>query len=504
MTETEEQPVNNQPALLISDAAGGSALEQLGQQDDKTGPAVVLSSREFTMVLLGLAMAVLMASLDATIVSTALKAVVAEFGRQDLIPWVGSSYLLTSAPFGIMYGKLADLFGRKGVFVFAMIVFELGSLVCAAAPNMSILILGRAVAGIGGGGIFTIAFIIISDIAAIKDRAKYQGIVGGVYGLATIIGPLVGGYFADHVTWRWCFYINLPIGAVAVPAVIWSLRLPSPEGSFLEKFKRVDMPGVFLVFAIIAAVITPTQFGGSVWAWSSPQVICLYILTALLIAAFVYVERFIAKEPIVPPSLFSQNTSIPAIMIAGLAVGAAFVGAIYYISLFFQIVNGDSATVGGVKAVPLIFGHVTLSIVTGVVIVFDCRNFPHATGLAQTSVPLGGAFGIAISGALFNNIIASDIDNYPILTNAIAQLQANGIEIQPTEVLPLSQLLTTLDFVTNGVQANADLIHVFNGAFKIAYLSLLAYPLIILFVAFLIKEYRVGEGDTKREISMAV
>ncbi|KAJ3031936.1 UNVERIFIED_CONTAM: hypothetical protein HDU68_010016 [Siphonaria sp. JEL0065] len=345
MTETEKPPVNDQPELFISDAAGGSALEQLEPaSDDKTGPAVVLSSREFTMVLLGLATAVLMASLMPqssalresclyfSSVSHRLKGVVAEFGRQDLIPWVGSSYLLTSAPFGIMYGKLADLFGRKGVFVFAMIVFELGSLVCAAAPNMSILILGRAVAGIGGGGIFTITFIIISDIAAIKDRAKYQGIVGGVYGLATIVGPLVGGYFADHITWRCALicqesFLCLPL----LPLLLRPRNLAEVfgRGALLKSFA--------------------------------------YTFSRLLIAAFVYVERFIAKEPIVPPSLFTQNASIPAIMIAGLAVGAAFVGAIYYIFLFFQIVNGDSATVGGVKAVPLIFGHVTLSIVTGVV-----------------------------------------------------------------------------------------------------------------------------------------
>ncbi|KAI9350695.1 major facilitator superfamily domain-containing protein [Obelidium mucronatum] len=555
------------PDLLISEAAaGGTALANRldpvasTATDAKKGPAVSLSGREFTSVLLGLAMAVLMASLDATILATALKAVVGDFGRQDLIPWVGSSYLLTSAPFGIMYGKLADLFGRKYVFVFTMVVFEIGSLICGVAGNMSVLILGRAIAGIGGGGIFTIAFIIIADIAEYKDRAKYQGIVGGVYGLATIIGPLVGGYFSDHVTWRWCFYINLPIGAIAVPAVIWSLRLPTPTGSFTEKCKRIDIIGVLLTFCIIAALITPTQFGGSVWAWSSPQVILLYVLTAILLSLFAYVESRVAKEPIVPPGLFS-NTSITAILISGLAIGAAFIGAIYYISLFFQIVNRDSATVGGVKAVPLVFGHIVLCIVTGVIMsangsyrytyfmapifmitgislisTLDGTSYlvqqifylfifgvgtglvtqtciaaaqiscseeylAIATGLAQTAVPLGGAVGIAITGALFNNLIANDIVNYPTLMNALSQLHDKGIDIQATDVLALSQLLTSVTFLSNGAEANADLIRVFNGAFKVSYLSLLAYPVIIFVMAFLIKEYRIEEG---KEVALAV
>ncbi|KAJ3068958.1 hypothetical protein HDU98_007936 [Podochytrium sp. JEL0797] len=530
--------------------------------DGNRGPAVVLTASEFTAVMFGLSMAILMASLDATIVSTALKAIVAQFGHQDKIPWVGSSYLLTSAPFGIMYGKLADLFGRKIVFLFAMVVFEIGSLICGIAPSMDILILGRAVAGIGGGGIFTLSFIIISDIATMKDRAKYQGIVGGIYGLATIIGPLVGGYFSDHLTWRWCFYINLPLGAIAVPAVVWFLRLPIPSGSLLDKFKRIDFLGVLLVFCVITAVITPTQFGGSVWAWNSGQVIGLYALTVVLLAAFIYVERYIAKEPIVPVELF-KNRSVPAILCAGLAVGAAFVGAIYYISLFFQIVNGNTATAGGVKAIPLVFGHVTLSIVTGVVMSSTGRykyafflgpcflaagivlistlnsgsllvqqifylfifgigsglitqtciaaaqlSVPDsllaiATGLAQTAVPLGGAFGIAIAGALFNNIIASDALNYPVLMNAIDELHNHSIILGPTDVLPLSELLTTLPFITDGAQANADLISVFTEAFRIAYLSLLAYPIIIFLMAFLIHEYRLQDGE-KREIAMVV
>ncbi|KAJ3117059.1 hypothetical protein HK100_000901 [Physocladia obscura] len=548
---------------MRTNGASSSAETTTTTPTPTTEETTPLTKRQFAFVIAGLALAVMMASLDATIVSTALKSVVAEFGKQSLLPWVGSAYLLTSAPFGIMYGKISDLFGRKSVFIFALVVFEFGSLLCGIAPSMEILILGRAVAGIGGGGIFTLAFIIIADIVEFQDRAKYQGMVGGIYGLATIIGPLVGGAFTDKTTWRWCFYINLPLGAIAIPGIITFLHLPAPKGTFLEKIKRIDFIGTILVFLFIAAIITPTQFGGSVWDWNSPQVICLYILGLILLAAFIYVERFVANEPIVPSLLFA-NSTVTAILVIALVVGAAFVGAIYYISLFFQIVNGNTATVGGVKAIPLVFGHVIFSIVTGVImsgtgkykyvfytgpiflitgisliatmngsssliqnifylLIFgvgtglitqtcivavqvssDKSLLAVATALAQTAVPLGGAFGIAISGAIFNNIISKDAQNYPTLISAVSQITAQNISIKVTDTLQLSELLTSLPFVTNGTAANADLILVFNGAFKIAYLSFLAYPLVILCLVWFIKEVRFGEEGGKRDIEFAL
>ncbi|KAJ3383073.1 hypothetical protein HDU80_001331, partial [Chytriomyces hyalinus] len=180
-----------------------SSVDSSVPMDVETGPAqpipnkggdvkVPLNRSQFGLVFLGLMLAIMMAALDQTIVATALKAIVADFGRQELVPWIGSAYLLTSAPFGILYGKLADIFGRKWVFVFALVVFELGSLVCAAAPTMEALIIGRAVAGVGGGGIFSLVLIIISDIVSLQDRGKYQGMIGAMFGLSSVIGPLVG------------------------------------------------------------------------------------------------------------------------------------------------------------------------------------------------------------------------------------------------------------------------------------------------------------------------
>ncbi|KAJ3376519.1 hypothetical protein HDU84_009796, partial [Entophlyctis sp. JEL0112] len=325
---------------------------------------VPLSRLEFVLVYTGLMLGIMMAALDQTIVSTALKAVVADLGHQELVPWIGSAYLLTAAPFGTLYGKFADLFGRKWVFVFALVVFEAGSLVCGVAPSMDVLILGRAIAGVGGGGIFSCVLIIISDIVSLQDRGKYQGMIGACFGLSSVIGPLVGGAFSDSVSWRWCFYINLPLGALTVATVIVFLRFPVPDGSLASKIKRIDGLGTASLFLAILCLITPLQLGGSVWNWNSAQTIVMLVLSPLFFALFAFVESRIAKEPIVPPSLFASTNATPLLVVA-FCVGAAFFSATYYISLFFQVVTNATATQAGIQTIPLVLGVVAMSITSG-------------------------------------------------------------------------------------------------------------------------------------------
>ncbi|KAJ3012972.1 UNVERIFIED_CONTAM: hypothetical protein HDU68_000929 [Siphonaria sp. JEL0065] len=559
MTISQEQPV---PNLLIADLPNKAAV--VTNVDDietgvtakvaQTDVKVPLTRSQFILTFIGLILGIMMAALDQTIVATALKAVVSDLGHQDLVPWIGSAYMFTAAPFGALYGKFADLFGRKWVFVFALVVFEVGSLLCGTAPTMETLILGRAIAGVGGGGILSCVLIIISDIVSIQERGKFQGMIGACFGLSSVIGPLLGGTFSDNLSWRWCFYINLPLGVITVTTVVAFLNFPIPEGSISSKINRIDGLGIVTLFATIICVITPLQLGGSVWNWNSAQTIIMFALSPFLFAAFVFVELKVAKEPIIPASMF-MNASIPALLVVAFCMGAGFFSSVYYISLFFQMVNGDSATTAGIKTIPLVFGVVALSITSGIYIsktgnykrfLFIGPAFMIAgasltasldvtsllfqkvvyllifgigcgamiqtrvlaiqasvpvhfiaivTAVSQTCMTLGGAFGVSISGTIFNNIISTDVNNYPTLMSAIAQLQQHGIPARPTEVLALSEMLKAAPFSTNGTFANNDLVVVFNHAYKIAYLTLLVYPVVILAMTPFIKQFSMRSAS---------
>ncbi|KAJ3091152.1 hypothetical protein HK100_007261, partial [Physocladia obscura] len=527
---------------------------------------IVLSKPQFILVYISLILSIFMAALDQTIVSTALKAIVVDLRHQQLIPWIGSAYLMTAAPVGTLYGKFADIFGRKWVFVFAIVVFELGSLLCGVATSMEFLIVGRAVAGIGGGGIFALVNIIITDIVSMRDRAKYQAAVGAFFGLAAVIAPLVGGSFADHVSWRWCFYINLPLGAITLVNIILFLNFPPEFGSMKKKFGRVDIIGATLLFAAIICLITPLQLGGSIWAWNSAQVIATFVASVVLFVVFAYVELKVAKEPIVPPAIFI-NSSVPAFLVINVAMGAAFLAGVYYISLFFQVVFNDSATDAGLHIIPFVCGIVLLSLFTG----FFVSKFGHykifflvgpfivaagtilismfdgsstkaeqilylaifgiglgnmiqlrviglqasvpleliaiATAVGQTCNSLGSAIGVAISGTIFNNVVTSNTANDVELQYFISKFQAMNITIQSSDVLSLLGLLqaSASNYPSDPVAAaqyNAtlatatfELVIGFNDAFKIAYLTLLPYPGIVLLMAlFFVKQFSINKS----------
>ncbi|CAG8706258.1 24451_t:CDS:2 [Dentiscutata erythropus] len=262
----------------------------------------LLHGVELFLVTLGLGCAVFLAALDQTIVSTALPAIVSDFNGLDQIAWVATSYLLTMTSFQPIYGKLSDIFGRKATFLFAISIFELGSLLCGIANNMVSMIIYRAIAGIGGGGIIGLVLIIISDIVSAKDRGKYQGIVGACFGIASVAGPLMGGAFTDHVNWRWCFFINLPLGAITIIAIIFLLHMKIPTGSLLGKIKRIDFLGIIIMIASTVCLLLPLNWGGSTYAWNSPVIIALLCAGAVGYIIFGLVEIYVVSEPIAPPT----------------------------------------------------------------------------------------------------------------------------------------------------------------------------------------------------------
>src|SRR5213595_3294148 len=235
----------------------------------------------------------LLASLDPTIVSTALPTIVGDLGGISKLSWVVTAYLLASTVAGPLYGKVGDLYGRKIVLQVAIVIFLVGSALCGISQNMTELIVFRAIQGLGGGGLFVISIAVVGDIIPPRDRGRYQGLFGAVFGVSTVIGPLLGGFFVDNLSWRWIFYVNLPVGAVAF-AVIGAVFHTRPA----PKQHRVDYLGAALLAGGLSAIVLFTSLGGTTWAWGSLQIVALIVLGIGLLTAFLFVERT-AAEPIV-------------------------------------------------------------------------------------------------------------------------------------------------------------------------------------------------------------
>ncbi|KAJ3024382.1 UNVERIFIED_CONTAM: hypothetical protein HDU68_008231 [Siphonaria sp. JEL0065] len=377
-TPTTKDEAKELSSMLISDET----------VDDK--PAVVLSNLEFTLVFVGLALAVFIVSLDMTIISVALQVIASEFSALDQINWVGTAYFLTSTAFIPVYGQLCDVFGRKSIFLIAITIFEIGSLLCGASNSMNMLIVSRAIAGLGGSGIFSLTMIIIGDLTTARDRGKYLGLIGSTYGIASIVGPLMGGAFVDHIGWRWVFYINLPIGVVTVAAVLVFLKLRHiTEDTLSASIQKIDWAGCFFLVSFVICLLIPVQGGGTQYAWDSPTVIVLFVAAFLLLAAFIYIEGWVAKNPLVPFVLMKNRYAV-ATFVTSAFVGAAFFILVFYVPLWFQIVLGSTATDAGVKTLPLMMGMVVSSIGSGAAASITGYFYPYLpVGAVMTAVGSG-------------------------------------------------------------------------------------------------------------------
>jgi EmrB/QacA subfamily drug resistance transporter len=332
-----------------------------------------------------------LASLDQTIVSTALPTIVGELGGLEHLSWVVTAYLLASTVVGPLYGKLGDLYGRKIVLQTAIVIFLVGSALCGLAQNMTELIAFRAVQGIGGGGLMVTSIAVVGDIIPPRDRGKYQGFFGAVFAVSTVIGPLLGGFFVDNISWRWIFYINLPIGGVALAVIAAAFHTQAAHVRH-----RIDYVGAALLAGGLSAIVLFTSLGGTMWPWGSREILALIVLGVALLVAFVLVERT-APEPIVPLALF-RNRVFTVTSAIGFIVGLALFGAVTYLPLYLQIVKGHSPTESGLLLTPLMAGVLVTSIGSGQLISRFGRYKPFpVAGTALMALAMYLLAGISVS-----------------------------------------------------------------------------------------------------------
>ncbi|TDC38433.1 MDR family MFS transporter [Micromonospora sp. KC213] len=340
-------------------------------------------------VLIGLMIAMMLAMLDNMIVSTALPRIALEFGGANHFTWIVTAYVLGTTVSTPIWGKLGDLYGRKGVFLTSVVLFLAGSALCGMAGSellggvdngMVQLIAFRAVQGLGAGGLMVGVMASIGDLVPPRERGRYQGMIAGIMAIAMVAGPLVGGFITDNLSWRWAFYVNLPLGGVALLVLATTMRLPKYRTEH-----RIDWLGAVLLSVGITAIVLVTTWGGTQYPWRSPQILGLAALAVVALAAFGLVERR-AVEPILPLGLFA-NRNFALISVIGFLLGFAMFGAMNFLPLYQQTVQGASATSSGLLLLPLMFGMLVVSLVVGRAITKTgrYRAFPIIGGVVMTA-----------------------------------------------------------------------------------------------------------------------
>ncbi len=357
-----------------------------------TAPSAPVEEAPRVRLIFGALMLVLLlAALDQTIVSTALPTIVGELGGIEHLSWVVTAYLLASTIVGPIYGKLGDLYGRRIVLQVAIVVFLVGSALCGLAQDMGQLIAFRAVQGLGGGGLIVTTIATIGDIVPPRERGKYQGFFGAVFGVSTVIGPLLGGFFVDHLSWRWIFYINSPLGILALGVIAAAFH---PRA--VRVGHRIDYLGAALLAGGLSAIVLFTSLGGTTWPWGSPQIVALAVAGVVLLVGFVLVERR-AAEPIVPLTLF-RNRIFTVTSAIGFVVGFALFGAVTFLPLYLQIVKGHGPTQAGLLLTPMMAGVLVTSIASGQLItrLGRYKPFPIA-GTALMTLAMALLTGIGVT-----------------------------------------------------------------------------------------------------------
>lgn len=317
------------------------------------------SRRSIWLIFSGLMIAMLLASLDQTIFSTALPTIVGELNGVNHMLWVTTAYILASTIMMPVYGKVGDLIGRKPIFIAAIGLFMVGSVVGGLADNMTTLIIGRAIQGLGGGGLMILSMAIIADIVPARERGKYMGLMGAAFAVSSVAGPLLGGFFTEGIGWRWAFWMNLPLGALAILAAVFFLHPHVRK----QTRPKIDVAGIMLLATASAALVLTTVWGGTTYAWDSAVILGLIGLVLAAVVGFVYAERR-AAEPVMPLRMFRERNFVLSTS-AGLITGIAMFGALAYMPTYLQMVTGSSATKAGLLMIPMMGALLVTSTLSG-------------------------------------------------------------------------------------------------------------------------------------------
>jgi EmrB/QacA subfamily drug resistance transporter len=341
-----------EPDPIDTDDPGATLIAEGAPEHD------LLHGRSMPLVMGSLMLTLFLAALDQTVVGTALPSITSDFNSLNELAWVVTAYLLTATASTPLWGKFSDLYGRKPMLQLAIVIFLIGSVIAAMAPSMSWLIAGRGVQGLGGGGLMVLVLAVVADVVPPQERGRYSGLLGGVFAIASVAGPLLGGFFVESLSWRWIFWINLPLGIAAFFVLAAALQVPKRTVAH-----RIDWAGAALLVASVTLLLLVIQWGGSTYAWNSPLILGMIAATLISVAAFIMVERRV-EEPIVPLALFG-NRVFAGSAVVGFIVGLAMFGAIIFMPLFLQIVHGSSPTQAGLQLIPMMAGILSASIISG-------------------------------------------------------------------------------------------------------------------------------------------